>query len=67
VHHDELHRVGNEKAWWLNHGVDPLKVAAELWAFTLRGERIEDNNSDKVGSEPSPNDTGISEKHLSTK
>jgi hypothetical protein len=45
VHHDELHRVGNEKTWWANHGIDPLKVADELWAFTLRGEQIEASGS----------------------
>jgi hypothetical protein len=45
VHHDELQRVGNEKIWWANHGIDPLKVADELWAFTLRGEQIEASGS----------------------
>jgi hypothetical protein len=48
VHHDELHRVGNEKTWWANHGIEPLKVADELWAFTLRGEQIEAGDSDKM-------------------
>jgi hypothetical protein len=51
VHHDELHRVGNEKAWWANHGIDPLKVAQELWAFTLRGEQFEASDSDRISSE----------------
>ena len=30
-HHRELHRHGNERAWWQNHGIDPLPVAATLW------------------------------------
>jgi hypothetical protein len=60
VHHDELHRVGNEKAWWSNHGIDPLKVAAELWAITLRGEQIEASNMESVNSEPQPNDGNVS-------
>jgi hypothetical protein len=67
VHHDELHRVGNEKAWWSNHGIDPLKVAAEYWAFTLRGEQIEDCNSDRGGSQPLPNEAGIPDGHPSPK
>jgi hypothetical protein len=32
IHHDELHRTGDERAWWARHGiVDPLKIAARLW------------------------------------
>jgi hypothetical protein len=57
VHHDELHRVGNEKIWWSNHGIDPLKVAAELWTFTLRGERMEASSSDNASAERPLNDT----------
>lgn len=34
LHHRELHRRGNERAWWQSHGVDPLTVAARLWATT---------------------------------
>ena len=30
-HHQELHRHGNERAWWQNQGIDPLPVAATLW------------------------------------
>jgi hypothetical protein len=30
-HHQELHRQGNEAAWWQNQGIDPLLVAATLW------------------------------------
>ena len=34
-HHQELHRHGNERAfWWQNHQVDPLSVAATLWQTT---------------------------------
>lgn len=32
VHHDQLHRAGDERAWWARHGIlDPLKVADRLW------------------------------------
>jgi hypothetical protein len=34
LHHRELHRRGNEHAWWQNQGIDPLVVAATLWART---------------------------------
>jgi ERF superfamily len=34
LHHRELHRCGNERAWWQIHGIDPLAVAARLWALT---------------------------------
>ena len=30
-HHQELHRHGDERAWWQNHQIDPLPVAATLW------------------------------------
>jgi hypothetical protein len=34
LHHRELHRRGNERAWWQKHGIDPLDIAASLWAKT---------------------------------
>lgn len=30
-HHHELHRHGNEAAWWANLKLAPLEVARELW------------------------------------
>ncbi len=33
VHHDQLHRTGDERAWWARHGIlDPIKIAGRLWA-----------------------------------
>lgn len=32
AHHDELHRHGNERAWWANLQIAPLPLAQELWA-----------------------------------
>jgi hypothetical protein len=32
LHHRELHRRGNERAWWQTQAIDPLVVAATLWA-----------------------------------
>jgi hypothetical protein len=34
LHHRELHRRGNERAWWEGHGIDPLSIAATLWSET---------------------------------
>jgi hypothetical protein len=31
VHHRELHRSGNESAWWRRLNIDPLPVALKLW------------------------------------
>lgn len=32
THHHELHRYGNEPAWWTNLQIAPLPVAHDLWA-----------------------------------
>ncbi|MEZ5844037.1 MAG: DUF968 domain-containing protein [Hyphomicrobiaceae bacterium] len=35
IHHDEVHRSGDERAWWARNGViEPLKVADRLWTQT---------------------------------
>ena len=32
THHDQLHRAGDERAFWTRHGfIDPMKYAARLW------------------------------------
>jgi hypothetical protein len=41
-HHHELHRHGNEAAWWANLKLAPLEVAKELW------------RNDPIHSFPSP-------------
>ena len=33
-HHREVHRCGDEAAWWAKVGVDPLGVANALWRET---------------------------------
>jgi hypothetical protein len=33
-HHREVHRVGDEEAWWKKAGIDALKVARNLWKHT---------------------------------
>jgi hypothetical protein len=34
LHHRELHRRGDERAWWDKQGIDPLPIAAALWERT---------------------------------
>jgi hypothetical protein len=34
-HHQQMHRHGNEMAWWANLQIDALTEAKELWAATL--------------------------------
>ena len=34
VHHREVHRRGNEAAWWKDLGVDAIVVARKLWITT---------------------------------
>jgi hypothetical protein len=37
-----VHRSGDEKAWWKQAGIDPIKVARKLWKRTRIDEgRIE--------------------------
>ena len=37
-----MHRAGNEKAWWKQADIDPIKVARKLWKRTRMDEgRIE--------------------------
>ncbi|WP_375780248.1 ERF family protein [Bradyrhizobium sp. ma5] len=31
AHHQELHRHGNERAWWANLKIEPLRMAHDLW------------------------------------
>lgn len=39
-HHHELHRYGNERAWWANLQITPLQAALDLWeASPGRGSR----------------------------
>jgi hypothetical protein len=37
-HHQQLHRRGNEAAWWSNLEIAPLEAAKELWSTAPRRE-----------------------------
>jgi hypothetical protein len=34
MHHDEIHRRGDEVAWWASINIDPLRTAHGLWQHT---------------------------------
>jgi hypothetical protein len=34
IHHRAAHRASDERAWWKAAGIDPLKIARELWKDT---------------------------------
>jgi hypothetical protein len=38
VHHRAVHRAGDERAWWKQTGIDPIKVARKLWSRTRAKE-----------------------------
>jgi hypothetical protein len=38
VHHRAVHRAGDERAWWHATGIDPVKVARQLWKHTRVNE-----------------------------
>jgi hypothetical protein len=45
IHHRELHRSGDEAAWWQKLNIDPLPVALRLWQHTRLN-----------GNEPAPSE-----------
>jgi hypothetical protein len=53
VHHDQLHRSGDERAWWARNGIlEPLKFADRLWAASRSGKR--DPYADEISQEDGP-------------
>ena len=39
VHHDAVHRRGDERAWWQQEKIDPLPEAERLWRASTETER----------------------------
>jgi hypothetical protein len=37
THHQDLHRHGNEKAWWANMQIAPMPIAKRLWDASQSG------------------------------
>jgi len=44
IHHRAAHRAGDERAWWRAAGIDPLKIARQLWKDT-RGNKGQDRSN----------------------
>ncbi|MBR1171384.1 ERF family protein [Bradyrhizobium liaoningense] len=53
MHHRELHRSGNERAWWTNLQITPLQAALDLWTASPVS-RPAALLSERSISEPSP-------------
>jgi hypothetical protein len=51
-HHREVHRCGDETAWWKNAGVDPTRTARALWLEThplpASADKIDSESSTSV-------------------
>jgi ERF superfamily len=51
VHHRELHRQGDEAAWWGKLSIDPVPVALKLWQHTrVNGTAIPISGGTELGS-----------------
>jgi hypothetical protein len=50
-HHRAVHRAGDEQAWWQAAGIDPVKVARELWRQT-RGNDPQDPHQPGLAAGP---------------
>ncbi len=49
-HHREVHRCGDEVAWWAKAGIDPTVPARILWLETHPLYAASDQTSTKIGS-----------------
>jgi hypothetical protein len=46
LHHREIHRGGNEHAWWRSKEIEPLAIAAALWEKTHGGHLTANHAAD---------------------
>jgi hypothetical protein len=58
THHDQLHRTGDERAFWINNSMsEPLKHAARLWKLSHQkggtSQQKFDPDTEQEFSEPS--------------
>jgi hypothetical protein len=55
-HHREIHRHGDEAAWWAKTGVDPMAVALKLWRethpVTVRARQAKNRDVDSASQRP---------------
>ena len=62
IHHREVHRGGDEAAWWSRFGVDPYLVAATLWAQARPGR----SSVELPNHHPSSSQNGAGSAHHGT-
>jgi hypothetical protein len=68
MHHREVHRVGNEQAWWQAVGIDPLKIAQTLWNRTRVNEgHIGTDKSEHESAGPSTERSSQDRPHIAGK
>jgi len=67
THHRELHRHGDEAAWWNQLNIDPMPTALRLWQQTRGvvtavsdGDEPKDPNADTLGKKYSGAEVGLS-------
>jgi hypothetical protein len=53
IHHREIHRAGDERAWWKQAGIDPIDVARTLWSNTRQNAGTLQTARGGAASEPS--------------
>jgi hypothetical protein len=52
-HHREVHRYGDETAWWSKAAIDPLAAARGLWLETHPALAAQtDNEADDAAAKP---------------
>jgi hypothetical protein len=55
THHREIHRHGDEAAWWKSAGIDPAAVAHGLWQHSrLNGAPIQEHVDPLLRQAPAP-------------
>jgi ERF superfamily len=47
IHHRAAHRAGDERTWWKQLGIDPIKAARRFWRITRMNESLLRSNSEK--------------------
>jgi len=50
IHHNDVHRFGNEEAWWRKQNIEPLGIARSLWEQSIGSK----SNSLPNDGEPEP-------------
>jgi len=52
VHHRELHRSGDEAAWWQRFNIDPLPIALRLWQQTRSDSELSPSGDTATHAKP---------------